>query len=56
MKLLFERPHGNLPSNTKANPHEYLKAITLRSGKEVGMGNERVMEREKELEIKVSKS
>ncbi|XP_039118484.1 uncharacterized protein LOC120254447 [Dioscorea cayenensis subsp. rotundata] len=30
-----ERPPGSLPSNTENNPREHLKAITLRSGKQV---------------------
>ncbi|XP_039123368.1 uncharacterized protein LOC120259985 [Dioscorea cayenensis subsp. rotundata] len=30
-----ERPPGSLPSNTKNNPREHLKAVTLRSGKQV---------------------
>ncbi|XP_039115823.1 uncharacterized protein LOC120251350 [Dioscorea cayenensis subsp. rotundata] len=31
----LERPPGSLPSNTENNPREHLKAITLRSGKQV---------------------
>ncbi|XP_039116475.1 uncharacterized protein LOC120251891 [Dioscorea cayenensis subsp. rotundata] len=31
----FERPPGSLPSNTENNPREHLKAVTLRSGKQV---------------------
>jgi len=27
--LLSNRPHGSLPSNTKVNPKEHVKAITL---------------------------
>ena len=34
-KTLAERPQGSLPSNTETNPREQVKAITLRSGKEV---------------------
>ncbi|XP_039121320.1 uncharacterized protein LOC120258044 [Dioscorea cayenensis subsp. rotundata] len=30
-----ERPPGSLPSNTENNPREHLKAVTLRSGKQV---------------------
>ncbi|XP_039116603.1 uncharacterized protein LOC120252498 [Dioscorea cayenensis subsp. rotundata] len=30
-----ERPPGSLPSNTENNPREHLKAITLRSGKQM---------------------
>ncbi|XP_062100069.1 uncharacterized protein LOC133805939 [Humulus lupulus] len=32
--MLNNRPQGNLPSNTVANPKEQCQAITLRSGKE----------------------
>ena len=35
-----QRNQGNLPSNTKTNPREQLKAITLRSGKEIRSGDE----------------
>ena len=35
-----QRNQGNLPSNTETNPREQLKAITLRSGKEIRFGNE----------------
>ncbi|XP_075112113.1 uncharacterized protein LOC142182091 [Nicotiana tabacum] len=31
--LVSEKIHGPLPSNTEKNPKEHLKAITLRSGK-----------------------
>lgn len=34
-KANSERPSGSLPSNTEENPSENLKAITLRSGKQV---------------------
>ncbi|KAL5562070.1 hypothetical protein UlMin_031817 [Ulmus minor] len=34
-KLLTERGQGALPSNTERNPREEVKAITLRSGKEL---------------------
>ena len=41
-KLLSERPQGSLPGNTEPNPREQLKAVTLRSGKELksNVGNE----------------
>lgn len=55
-KLLFERPQGSLSSNTKANLRGHLKAISFRSGKEVGMVKERMMEKEKDPEIEVSES
>jgi len=32
---LAERTQGALPSNTETNPREHVKAITLRSGREV---------------------
>ena len=32
---LAERAQGALPSTTETNPREYVKAITLRSGKQV---------------------
>ena len=35
-----QRNQGNLPSNTKTNSREQLKAITLRSGKEIRFGDE----------------
>ena len=35
-----QRHQGNLPSNTETNPKEQLKAITLRSGKEIRSGEE----------------
>jgi len=34
-KSLSERPQGSLLSNTETNPREHVKAITLRSGREV---------------------
>ncbi|PPS11164.1 hypothetical protein GOBAR_AA09479 [Gossypium barbadense] len=33
-KMILERPPGTLPSNTKPNLKEHVKAVTLRSGKE----------------------
>lgn len=33
--LVLEKIQGPLPSNTEKNPKEHLKAITLRSGKEL---------------------
>ena len=39
--LLTERQHGSLPSNLEVNPrregNEHVKAITLRSGKELAV-------------------
>ena len=35
-----QRNQGNLPSNTKTNPREQLKVITLRSGMEIRSGDE----------------
>lgn len=34
--LLSERAPGTLPGTTEPNPKEHAKAITLRSGKEIG--------------------
>ena len=34
-KLLVERSQGALPSDTETNPKEHVKAISLRSGKEL---------------------
>ena len=34
------RNQGNIPSNTETNPREQLKAIKLRSGKEIKSGDE----------------
>ncbi|KAL5574228.1 hypothetical protein UlMin_023825 [Ulmus minor] len=39
-KLLTERGQGALPSNTERNPKEEVKAITLRSGKELEKSKE----------------
>ncbi|KAL5554412.1 hypothetical protein UlMin_041813 [Ulmus minor] len=39
-KLLTERGQGALPSNTERNPREEVKAITLRSGKELEKSKE----------------
>ena len=34
-KMFSERTQGTLPSNRKTNPHKHVKAITLRSRKEL---------------------
>ena len=34
-KMISERQQGGLPSNTESNPREHVKAITLRSGKQL---------------------
>ena len=34
-KMFSERTQGTLPSNTETNPREHVKAITIRSGKEL---------------------
>ncbi|KAL5555523.1 hypothetical protein UlMin_037759 [Ulmus minor] len=39
-KLLTERTQGAFPSNTKRNPRDQAKAITLRSGKELEQARE----------------
>ncbi|XP_039143939.1 uncharacterized protein LOC120281068 [Dioscorea cayenensis subsp. rotundata] len=46
-KLIEERLPGFLPSNTKVNPQESLKSVTLRSGKQL----QGPIEKEPELEI-----
>lgn len=53
---MSEHPQGSLSSNNEANPHEHPKAITLRSGKEVGIGSERMMEKENGPEIVIIES
>ena len=40
-KSLAERPQGSLPSNTEFNSLELLKAITLRSSKELVSSHEK---------------
>lgn len=47
VKLLSERPQGSLPSKTEANPQKHLKAITLRSDKEVEMRRETALSKER---------
>ena len=39
-KLLTERTQGALPSISETNPKEHVKAITLRSGKELEQSKE----------------
>ena len=39
-KLVSERQQGSLPSNTEKNPKEQIKAVTLRSGKELRVETE----------------
>ena len=47
------RDQGNLPSKTEVNPKEHCKAVTLRSGKQIGqVSNENVMGDENEMEPK----
>ena len=50
--LLTERPHGSLPSNSKVNQRregkEHVKAITLRSGRELATPGQPPMVREVE--------
>jgi len=52
-KTLAERPQGSLPCNTEINPREQVKAITLRSGKEVerNLPLEKTPEEPKDVEI-----
>src|SRR5262249_5431755 len=47
-KLMSERAQGTLPSDTELNPKEHVKAISLRSGKEVP--NKQIEIENKELE------
>ncbi|XP_027067872.1 uncharacterized protein [Coffea arabica] len=51
--VVNNRNQGDLPSKTEVNPREYVKAITLRSGKEVG--ELPVVECEKECERRENK-
>ena len=50
--LLNERPHSSLPSNSEVNPgrecKEHVKAITLRSGKELATPGQPPLVREVE--------
>ncbi|XP_010530435.1 PREDICTED: uncharacterized protein LOC104807024 [Tarenaya hassleriana] len=39
-----QRPSGSLPGKFETNPHEYVNAITLRSGKQVDTGNPPMVE------------
>ena len=52
--LLTNRPHGSLPSNLKVNPRregkEHVKAITLRSGRELAAPRQPPVVREVETE------
>ena len=43
VKLLSERQQGTLPGNTEANPKEQVKAITLRSGKQLESDEEKLV-------------
>lgn len=54
-EVIVQRPYGSLLSNTEVNPQEHLKAITVKSGKEVKIRNEMVMEKEKELVVEALK-
>ena len=52
--LLIERQPGSLPSNSKVNPrregNEHVKAVTLRSGKELAMQEQSSVTEEVETE------
>ena len=56
--LLTERQPGSLPSNLEVNPrregNEHVKAVTLRSGKELAMQEQSPVTEEVEIE-KVNK-
>jgi len=53
VKTLAERPQGSFPSNTETNPKKQVKAITLRSGKEVkrNISQEKTQEAPKAVEV-----
>ena len=52
--LLTERQSGSLPSNSEVNPrregNEHVKAVTLRSGKELAMQEQSAVTEEVENE------
>ena len=52
--LLIERQPGSLPSNSEVNPrregNEHVKAVTLRSGKELEIQEQSQMKKEVEAE------
>ena len=54
--LLSERSHGALPSNTKKNPREKAKAVTLRNGKELEEVEKKKVDKEKGKAKKSSKA
>ena len=53
--LLTERQQGSLPSNSEINPRgegkEHVKAITLRSGRELATRRQPPVVREEETEV-----
>ena len=53
--LLIERQQGSLPSNSEINPRgagkEHVKAITLRSGRELATRGQPPVVREEETEV-----
>ena len=53
--LLTERQQGSLPSNSEIYPRsegkEHVKAITLRSGREIATTGQPLVEREVETEV-----
>ena len=55
--LLTERQQGSLPSNSEINPRgegeEHVKAITLRSGRELAMPGQPPVVREVETEVDI---
>ena len=52
--LLTERQHGSLPSNSEVNPrqegNEHVKAVTLRSGRELALPGQALVIGEVETE------
>ena len=62
-KMLSDRTQGTLPSNTETNPREHVKAIALRSGKELeevqpkklAENDEAIQEKQEEKKIESEK-
>ena len=48
--MLTERAPASLPGNTETNPREHVKAVTLRSGKELQIP-EGDLQKKKESEV-----
>ena len=52
---LFERPYGNLPSNTEKNLREEVNAITLRNGRKIKEAKKESRDKGKKAAIESSK-